>query len=379
MTPKLDSSATRRASRNELGTSGALSQPDAVLASQLRRTVPANDTVIVRYPSGRRVVAGDELRHPLVARVDGPQGSAVTLESPVDDVDARVQRALFAIVAVAIVALGAALALSLLQSARLAGPLSRLSRSASRLGEGDFSHATPRSGVQEIDEIADALDRSASSINGLLQAERRFSSHASHQLRSALTGLQLRLEELAANPDPVVRAEADAALGQSARLDATIDELLALARTGRAGVVTKFDLAQLAREHSEDIAPLLGRAGREIVVDAHRPVFVVATVGAFGQVLDILLSNTLRHGRGIVTLRVYCDGPHARLEVGDEGPGIASDDVETLFDRRQDSDGHGIGLALARTLVATEGGTLALVPRVPRSVPGRRSARLTET
>src|SRR5258705_3164079 len=105
--------------------------------------------------------------------------------------EARVERAVLALVLLGVVALGAALGLALIQSRRLADPLARLARSATRLGDGDFSLSTPRSGVPEIDAIASSLDRSAERVEGLLRAERSFSSHASHQLRSALTGLEL--------------------------------------------------------------------------------------------------------------------------------------------------------------------------------------------
>ena len=113
--------------------------------------------------------------------------------------------------------------------------------------------------MPEIDAIASSLDRSAERVEELLRAERSFSEHASHQLRTALTGLQLRIEELAGNDDPAVREEAEAALEQSARLLSIIEELLALARTGRAGNVTRFDLGDLVRQHVDDIEPILAR------------------------------------------------------------------------------------------------------------------------
>jgi signal transduction histidine kinase len=287
------------------------------------------------------------------------------VQAPVGDVDARVARALLVVGLVAVVALGGALLLSFVQSAQLARPLARLARSANRLGVGDFSLSTPRSGVQEIDEIAEALDRSAARIDRLLLAERSFSAHASHQLRSALTGLQLRIEELLTSTDPQVREEAEAALEQSTRLNATIDDLLALARTGRPGIVTLFDLADLVRQHTDDAKPIIAREGRHIVVDVSQDVPAVAAVGAIGQVLDILLSNATRHGRGTIKVRVSADERRARFEVEDDGPGIDPAAVDTLFESHVRSDGHGIGLALARTLITTEGGTINLVRARP--------------
>src|SRR6185503_1405264 len=99
------------------------------------------------------------------ASAPGPDGSLVRVTSPSDSVDARVQRALLALVLLGVAALSAAIGLALIQSKRLSDPLARLSRSATRLGDGDFSLATPRSGVHEIDAIASALDRSAERID----------------------------------------------------------------------------------------------------------------------------------------------------------------------------------------------------------------------
>ena len=356
---RLESEATRVA--RELGRAPANSRPSP---GTLDRLVPAGDRVMVKYTDGRVIENRGGIGDSIAATAPGPPGSIVRVASPADTVDARVQRALLALVLLGIAALSAAVGLALIQSKRLSDPLARLARSATRLGDGDFSLATPRSGVPEIDAIASSLDRSGERVEELLRAERSFSEHASHQLRTALTGLQLRLEELAGSDDPAVREEAEAALVQSARLLSTIEELLALARTGRAGNVVRFDLGDLVRQHVDDVEPMLVRAGRRAVVDAPGPVDVVATLGAVGQALDILLSNAVRHGAGCVTARVAADERRARVEISDEGPGLRQLDGE-VFVERSNHSGHGIGLALARTLVTTEGGTISLVRAAP--------------
>jgi signal transduction histidine kinase len=358
---RLESEATRIA--RELGRKPLRGQP--LSPELLDRLVPAGDRALIILANGKIVGDSEKIDGPMTATVAGPGRTLVRVESPSDTVDARVQRALLAVVALGLVALGAALVLALIQARRLADPLDRLARSATRLGDGDFSLATPRSGVPEIDAIASSLDRSAERVEDYLRAERRFSEHASHQLRTALTGLQLRIEELAGNDDPEVREEAEAALEQSARLLSIIEELLALARTGRAGSVSRFDLADLVRQHVDDIAPVLGREGRRAVVDAPEAVPVLATLGAVGQVLDILLSNAVRHGAGCVTAAVSVDDRHARVDITDEGAGIAGRDDSSIFVERAGHNGHGIGLPLAKTLVATEGGTISLVTASP--------------
>lgn len=358
---RLESEATRIA--RELGREPLRSQP--LTPALLDRLVPEGDRAMVIYANGKFIADPVKVKEPVVATVTGPGTELVRVESPSDTVDARVQRALLAVVLLGVAALGAAVVLALIQARRLADPLDRLARSATRLGDGDFSLSTPRSGVPEIDAIASSLDRSAERVEDYLRAERRFSEHASHQLRTALTGLQLRIEELAGSDDPAVREEAEAALEQSARLLSTIEELLALARTGRAGNVSRFDLGDLVRQHVEDIAPVLGREGRRAVVVAPEPVPVLATLGAVGQVLDIVLSNAARHGAGCVTATVSVDERRARVDIADEGEGIVDRDARSVFVEQPDRDGHGIGLPLAKTLVSTEGGTISLVSATP--------------
>ena len=330
----------------------------------LDQHVASGDRVLVVYPDGEIIQNRGRIADAMEAMAPGSNGTVVRVSSPSNAVEDRVQRALLALVVLGVAALSAAIGLALIQSRRLSDPLARLARSATRLGDGDFSLATPRSGVHEIDAIASALDRSAERVEQLLKAERGFSDNAGHQLRTALTGLQLRLEELAEHDDPAVREEAEAALEQAARLLSTIEELLALARTGRAGNVVRFDLGDLVRQHVDDVEPILTREGRRAVVDAPEPVEVVATLGAVGQALDILLSNAVRHGAGAVTATVAADERRARVDIADEGSGLAAID-DSLFAERADTDGHGIGLALARTLVTTEGGTITLVRAAP--------------
>jgi signal transduction histidine kinase len=358
---RLQSEATRIA--RELGRKPLSGRP--ITNRLLDRLVPEGDRALVIFANGRTIADTTTIEKPITATVPGPGSALVRVESPSDAVDGRVQRALLAVVLLGVVALGTALILALIQARRLADPLDRLARSATRLGDGDFSLATPRSGVPEIDAIASSLDRSAERVEEYLRAERRFSSHASHQLRTALTGLQLRIEELAGNNDPAVREEAEAALEQSARLLSIIEELLALARTGRAGNVSRFDLAGLVRQHVDDIEPVLSRDGRRAVVVAPEAVPVLATLGAVGQVLDIVLSNAVRHGAGCVTATVSVDDRRARVDITDEGNGIVGRDNGSVFVERADHDGHGIGLSLAKTLVSTEGGTISLVSATP--------------
>jgi signal transduction histidine kinase len=340
-----------------------------VTAEVLAASVPPGDHLVLRTADGAVVSAGEVRTDGVVAvEVAAIGGITLRLETSDEFVRSKVRQAWLALGALGGLGLAVASGLAGLQARRLAGPLDDLARAAERLGAGDFSTMTPRSGMDEVDTIAAALDTSAARIANLVQAEREFSANASHQLRSALTSLRLRLEGLAAAADPAVAAEAARALEQAERLSDTVAELLRLARTGRADDAQTFDLAALASAHLRDLAPRFDAAGRSATLVAPAPVRVRAAAGAVGQALDVLLDNALRHGEGAVRVVVEAGGDHAHLTVEDEGPGIDAEARARLFERRAGgAGGHGIGLALARTLVQADGGRLDLVRASPAS------------
>jgi signal transduction histidine kinase len=311
--------------------------------------------------SGRVITGGHVDGSAVTVTAPGPVDTRIQLSTSDGDVRREIRRSWAALASLAIFGIAAAVVLALLQSRRLSRPLLRLQRQAERIGAGDFTATAPRAGLPEIDAIATALDDTATRIAGLVKAERSFSANASHQLRSALTGLLLRLEQLGEHEDPNVRAEARAALGQGDRLLTTVEELLLLARTGRAGEQRPVDLHTLAGEHVEDWQDRFSNAGRRIELAGDREVVALVSPGGMGQVLDVLLDNAHTHGAGTVLVHVARDGEHAEIVVRDEGRGIDRD--TEVFARRV--DGHGLGLALARTLAEADGGVLELVSRDP--------------
>ena len=340
-----------------------------VTTEVLAAAVPPGDHLVLRTTGGTVVSAGEIQAKGVVAvEVAAIGGITVRLETSDEFVRSKVRQAWLALGGLGGLGLMVAAGLAGLQARRLTGPLDDLARAADRLGAGDFSTTAPRSGLEEVDTIASALDTSAARIAGLVKAEREFSANASHQLRSALTSLRLRLESLAAVDDPAVAAEAAQALEQAERLSDTVAELLRLARTGRADDAQTFDLTDLASAHLRDLAPRFEIAHRQAALVAAGPVPVQAAAGAVGQALDVLLDNALRHGAGPVRVVVEAAGDHGHLTVEDQGPGIDPAAAAGLFERRAGGvSAHGIGLALARTLVQADGGRLDLVRASPAS------------
>jgi signal transduction histidine kinase len=246
----------------------------------------------------------------------------------------------------------------------LARPLESLAATAQQLGDGDFSARTARSGIPELDAAGRALDSTAERLGALVDRERALTADASHQLRTPLTGLRLGLETALELPAEGQRASIEAAIDSADRLEQTIADLLALARDsgphGRPLVVP-----ELVAELQAVWGPLLARQDRALVV--HVEVGLPDTsvsAAAVRQVLGVLLDNATVHGAGMVTLTARDAGDALALDVADEGAGPV--DVGRLFVRGTDrDDGHGIGLALARTLAEAEGGRLRLRQPAP--------------
>jgi signal transduction histidine kinase len=286
---------------------------------------------------------------------------AVVISEPRSDVLTEVAFIWAAMAAFAVAAVTVAWLVGRWQARRLARPLEDLEESARRLGDGDFSVRTCRGGIAEIDAVGTALDATAARLDDLLGRERAFSADVSHQLRTPLAGLRLRLEAALEQTDPKTGAAIAASLTDADRLEAIIDELLALARAGQAASAGPVDLGALLGELSPEWGARLALHGRDLEVQVDPGVSNArASTAAVRQVLGVLVDNATIHGAGTVTVTVREASGAVAVDVSDEGPGV-QDPAGQLFAQRADRrDGHGIGLALARRLAEAEQGRLML-------------------
>ncbi|MDQ1467205.1 MAG: hypothetical protein QOH10_1620 [Actinomycetota bacterium] len=293
--------------------------------------------------------------------------AAIRAAEPVTVTDTEVRRqriniALFGIAATAIAAL-----VGLGVSSALAGPLRRLRTAATRLGHGDFTVRAPRSGIGEVDDVARALDDTATRLGALIERERTFSAHASHQLRTPLASLRLAVETELARPRSDPSQTLHEVLAEADRLERTIGDLLLLAR----GKVERgpVDLAAVTRAAEDRWHGPFAAVGRPIRVRAQRETRsdAQASTTALGQILDVLLGNALQHGSGVVTITVRSTSEGgAVIAVEDEGSGITGE-PESVFNTVA-RGGHGFGLPLAAALAHAEGARLRLVNRGPHPV-----------
>lgn len=345
-----------------------LERGNGVDVAAVQRILRPHRRVEITDRAGRRSVAGEAVGdHPIEARITTIRGATIVIQGPGQEVERRARRAWAVVGGLALAAVGAAVALALVETSRLASPLDALAAASARLGAGDFSGRAPRSGLVEVDAVAETLDHSAERIERLVRAEREFSANASHQLRTPLTALRMRLEEIAAAPDAAfARREADAALGDADRLESTIDALLAVARGEASDRVAPIDLCTVVASWAARWMALLGAEGRSLVLDRGEDVQAVAPEAVVNQILDVLADNALRHGGGTVTVDVRHMGRHGAVRLADEGRGVPVGMEHAIFDRHVSGvGGTGVGLALARTLAESCGGKLELVQARP--------------
>ncbi|MEO5609092.1 MAG: HAMP domain-containing sensor histidine kinase [Ornithinibacter sp.] len=276
-----------------------------------------------------------------------------------------------ALVLAAVLLLGTALALALTwavatrRAARVGGLLSDLGERAERLGSGDARPGPLACGIEEVDRLDAALARGARQGAVRLATERDFAADASHQLRTPLTALLMRLEEIAVTDDlGVVGEEAGIAIAQVERLSSVVDDLMSRTRSGiDASPTVSLDsvLASLQREWQQAFTV----ARRSILVSGERGLRVRATPVALGQILSTLLENSLTHGRGTVEISARRAGPSVVIEVSDRGEGVSRTLAPHIFERSVSTGGSGLGLTLARDLAEAAGGRLELVSAQP--------------
>ncbi|MEU3333890.1 ATP-binding protein [Streptomyces sp. NPDC002144] len=365
---RVSSEAQRLASIVDSRLSGAGPGAGTVSPGVLKSQVTGERYAIVHIPGQPAFTLGTKPEGEVIrGHAKGEEGETVVIEEPRSTVSREVGRTLLIIGLVALLAVVAAVLLAIRQANRLASPLTDLAETAERLGSGDPRPRHKRYGVPELDRVADVLDSSAERIARMLTAERRLAADASHQLRTPLTALSMRLEEITLTDDPdTVKEEANVALTQVERLTDVVERLLTNSRDPRAGNAVSFDLDEVIQQQLAEWRPAYRSAGRAIVSSGKRHLQAVGTPGAVAQVLAALIENSLMHGGGTVALRTRVTGNQAVVEVTDEGPGVPADLGARIFERTiSGRNSTGIGLAVARDLAEADGGRLEMLQTKP--------------
>ena len=302
--------------------------------------------------------------------VDEGDLGAVRITQSVDAIDERVRRDVLGLAAVGLAALAFGLLFAWVLASTLSRPLRGLAGAARRVEAGDLDARAEPGGAREQREVAEAFNDMTDRLGRVLAAQREFVANASHQLRTPLTGLRLRIEAAALKADdPGLAAELDAAEREAERLARLVSSLLTLAREGeRPAPPRPVSLSGAVRAAAERWEPQAASDGSRLVVLGDDEAVALTSDEDVAIVLDNLIENALRYSpTGTqVTVGSSRDGDRAILTVEDDGPGLAPGEEKAVFERFArgsaggGASGSGLGLPIVATLVRRWGGTVSI-------------------
>lgn len=300
-------------------------------------------------------------------------------------IDEQVRRNVVGIVSAGFFTLCAAALLAIPLAVTIARPIRRLTARTERLAEGDFSvRADEDSGPPEVRELSRSFNAMAGRLGTMIESQRQFAGSVSHQLRTPLTALRLRLElAQSAGSDAAKVGEAiDASLSEADRLQEMVEQLLALARLeGGKATATPVDAARIARERVELWTPLAAEKSVSVTCSERGRAECLAIDGAIEQIIDNYLDNALAvsPSGSTVSVEISRTGDRVHVDVVDQGPGLDDGDLSRAFDRfwrgasSAPGTGTGLGLAIVRQLAVASGGTAELLGEPGGGIRARAS------
>lgn len=285
------------------------------------------------------------------------------------EVTERIQRFWIALVAVAAVVLVSVAGIGWAIARSVTRPIRELEASARRFADGDLqtTNLDPEA-PPEIAALGESMNAMAARLEQLIDAQRAFVGDASHQLRTPLTALRLRLENLETRlSDEADIAETSAAINEIERLAALVSDLLQLARAEEHPAVEPIDAGPVVADRVETWSALA--AEQNVDLELHGPtgqVWVRAIPGAVEQILDNSIDNALRVTQPGTAVEIHLrpGTTTTKIEIRDHGPGLSDDDkvraVQRFWRGENSTPGTGLGLAIARSLAEGGAGTLEL-------------------
>jgi signal transduction histidine kinase len=293
---------------------------------------------------------------------------AVRVTYPMSAVQARITRYWLILAAIAAVVLAVVGVVGMRLARSVSRPLADVERAAAAVGAGDLTARAPTDeGPPEVRRLAEGFNHTVAKLDELVDSREAFVADASHQLRTPLAALRLRLENLERDIAPGGRDDLEAALGEVSRLSHLVDGLLELARADSAIAAPEpVLLTDIVGARIDAWAPLADEQGVGLVPSFEPDLRARVTPGKLEQVLDNLLANALEvsPAGSTITLSAERAGPWAEVHVADEGPGMSPEDRGRAFDRFWRASaargGSGLGLAIVERLTSSDGGRVEL-------------------
>lgn len=360
---------------NKNGVLIASSEPGAELGRSFESRPEIQAALSGETTNGERdsTTLGTRILYVAVPVLSGPNTlGAVRLTFPAEQLDARVNDRVRGITVVALLTLLVSIVIAFLLAGTITRPLRRLQLATAELASGDLTaRADTRQGAPELKALAADLNTMANRLDHLVEAQKSFAGDASHQLRTPLTGLRLRLDEAAESleTDPLAAAESlDSAREETERLQHIIDGLLRLARAEGTGAdCISVDLGEIVADRIEVWRPLAEEHRVEITYEGPPSASVKIIPGGAEQIVDNYVDNALSVSPPDTTIIVsieVSDHEYVTLRVQDSGPGLTSEQRARAFDRfwrgRKDNQGTGLGLAIVSQLADASGAAVQL-------------------
>ncbi len=295
---------------------------------------------------------------------------AVLLSRPLDPLRDRITRLWMRLGAVAFVAVVAAVVLAIYLARWVGRPLRRLEFAAESLGAGELeARADPPRRPAEVRRLAERFNVMAARLENLIYDSRTVLADVSHQLRTPLAALRLRMELLAeearSSGAEADAAEFDAALDELGRLARMVDGLLAVARAENTTTPPEeVAVTDLLRERVEAWGPVAAERDLDLSLDAREHMTAVLRPGHLEQAIDNLVDNALTATPkgGHVRIRARRAGHRIRVTVADDGPGMSPEAMAEAFRRFRTgrAGGTGLGLPIVHRLITADGGEVRL-------------------
>ena len=303
---------------------------------------------------------------------DGVVDGAVRVTYPTATLDERIRDVWLQVGLLCLGVLAAVIVLGAVIARGITRPLRKIEHATDRFGQGDLTTRLDESdGPKELRRVAGTFNRMAAQLSDLIASQTQFVANASHQLRTPLTALRLRIENLEADAgsdgDDSLRAASD----EVAHMSRLIDGLLLLASdAANRENIQSVDVAAVARDRVAGWNDVARERDIDIVLDAPRAAWAQTLPSAPEQLLDNLIDNALNAAPEGTTITVVVRRNGTKIEVNvlDEGPGLDAEARARAFDRfwrapNAYAGGTGLGLAIVRQLAEASGGTSRLDAR----------------
>ena len=299
---------------------------------------------------------------------NGRTVGALEVEQSLGSVNDEVRQDTAALIGIGMLALAIGLGVAWILAGSISRPLNALARVARHRAKGDLdARAEPRGSREQI-EVANAFNEMSDRLGAMLESQRAFVADASHQLRTPLTGLRLRLEAAGVKTsDPAVARELEAAERETERLNELVADLLALASSEQPATEERAHLTDAARDAAERWRGPAGDSRHEIALDLNDPGAVRAADSELAAIIDNLVENAIKYSPRGSTVRIECDRVDgmARLGVLSESGPLDPEVAKHAFERfyrggRSHPTGTGLGLPIVAALARRRGGDATL-------------------